>query len=82
MLEVTLGASSNLQVLNFFGGKSTLVVEVHSLELDPTFLVLNKYGAYVKKLEFWYSILENHCYKANSLIVGGDLNFTLSVDEA
>lgn len=70
-----------MRVLNSFSACYVLGFEVHLEELDCSLLILNIYGPYENKFEFWQSLMRKDFTKVSNVIVGGDLNFTLSFEE-
>jgi hypothetical protein len=58
-----------------------LFTELYCKELDRSFLILNLYGAYEGKEFFREKVFSLNVFKPESLIIGGNLNFTLSRDE-
>lgn len=49
--------------------------------LGHTSTILNVYGPYEGKQEFWDRLLSLQCLKTRKLIVGGDINLTLNRGE-
>ena len=70
------GFSRNLHIQNSFSSSFVLGVEVYNFEVDKRFLILNIYGAYDDRLEFWISLLSCGFYKIDNLIFGENMNVT------
>ena len=66
---------------NLWGMESVLGLNFLSLELGETFNIFNIYGPYQDRIPFWDSLLGNSLLKSDSLILGGDMNFTLGQSE-
>ena len=62
---------------NFWGMESVLGINFLSLELGEAFNLFNIYGPYQDRIPFWDSLLSNSLIKSDSVILGGDLNFSL-----
>eukprot|EP01018_Ginkgo_biloba_P018081 Gb_04379 [translate_table: standard] len=54
-----------------------LCTEVYCKGLGMTFTLLNVYGPYEEKQEYWANLLLTEWIKSKKLIIGGDLNLTL-----
>ena len=52
-----------------------------SIDLCAQFNILNIYGPYNNKTEFWDSFKNSGMSKEENLIIGGDLNFTMGAQE-
>jgi hypothetical protein len=42
---------------------------------------MNLYGTYTDRIPFWNDLSNNKIHELRNLILGGDLNFTLSLEE-
>jgi hypothetical protein len=62
---------------NSFFVTSGLVTEVYCKILGYSLCVLNVYGPYEGKQEYWNRLLTSHCIRSKNLVVGGDLNLTM-----
>ena len=60
---------------------SVLSLNFLALELGETFTLFNIYGPYNDRIPFWDSLLGNPLFKGDSVILGGDLNFTMGQSE-
>jgi hypothetical protein len=52
-----------------------------SSKLGAEFTVLNIYGPYSEHVPFWETLLSKYFFEVEALILGGDLNFSLGMDE-
>ena len=66
-----------LKLVGSWGMDSVLCVEVLSVDLGITFKVINIYGPYQNRVPFWDSLFGNPLLCGESLVLGGDLNFSL-----
>ena len=65
------------KLLNSWGMESILGAELLSVDLGTSISVINVYGPYVNQFPFWDSLLQETLLGGDSVVVGGDLNFTL-----
>jgi len=73
--------TSALKVISAWGMESVLGVEVMSVELGISLLVINIYGPYLNRIPFWDSLFHNPMLDGESVVIGGDLNFSLGHSE-
>jgi hypothetical protein len=66
---------------NSWGFEYGLGVNVCSEDLGMELLVINFYGPYQDQALFWESLLNKSFMNFESLILGGDLNFSVGVIE-
>ncbi len=52
-----------------------------SVDLGITIKVINIYGPYLNRVPFWDSLFCNPLLSGDSLVLGGDLNFSLRQNE-
>ena len=72
---------SCMKLVNAWGMKDVLGVEVFSEELGISLTVVNVYGPYLNRAPFWDSLLQNPLVNGDSLVIGGDFNFSLGHNE-
>ena len=65
------------KLINSWGMDSVLGVELLSVDLGTSITVINVYGPYVNRVPLWESLLQEPLLGGDSVVVGGDLNFTL-----
>jgi hypothetical protein len=65
-------------LINCFSIPSGIFIEVFCLELNHSFSALNIYGLYEGKKFSWSKLFGLQCLRLDELIIGGDLNFTVS----
>ena len=70
-----------VKALNLSGMESVLGLNFLALDLGVSFTIFNIYGPYLNRIPFWDALLSNHLIRGDSLILGGDLNFSLGQDE-
>ena len=58
-----------------------LGVDFFSEELGFNLSVINVYGSYLNRAPFWDSLLQNPLVNGDSLVLGGDFNFSLGHNE-
>jgi len=73
--------NSCLKMVSSWGMESVLCVEVLSADLGQTVKVVNIYGPYNNRAPFWEALFENPLLCGDSLVIGGDLNFSLGQSE-
>eukprot|EP01018_Ginkgo_biloba_P032610 Gb_14068 [translate_table: standard] len=71
------GWSQNINLINVFAIHSGLCTEVFCKGLELAFTLLNVYGPYEEKQEFWTNLLSTKWIKFENLIIAGHLNLTL-----
>ena len=70
-----------VKLVSAWGMDSVLGAEFHSEELGFTFPVLNVYGPYLNRGLFWDNLLQHPLVSGDSLVMGGDFNFSLGQNE-
>ena len=70
-----------VKLINSWGSEAVLGVEVFSAELGVSLSVINVYGPYLNRAPFWDSLLHNPMVQGDSVVLGGDLNFSLGHNE-
>jgi hypothetical protein len=55
--------------------------ELHSLQSGKSTCLINVYGPYVNKEDYWEVFLNLDCIKRENVVVGGDHNFILRQGE-
>ena len=70
-----------VKLVNAWGMDSVLGAELHSEELGFSLSVLNVYGPYLNRAPFWDSLLHHPLVNGDSLVMGGDFNFSLGQNE-
>jgi hypothetical protein len=73
--------SPNLKALSTSFFPSGILVELEARDLDAFFNFVNLYGPYVDKKPLWESLDSFKVLSTENLILGGELNFTLSLQE-
>ena len=66
---------------NAWGSEGVLGVEIFSEELGMSLSVVNVYGPYINRVPFWDSLLQNPLVSGDSVVLGGDFNFSLGHNE-
>ena len=56
--------------------ESVLGLHFQALDIQSSFIVLNIYGPYLNKVTFWEDLFSNPLTHNESVIIGGDLNFS------
>lgn len=69
--------SQSVKVTNCWGLESGLGISISVPELEEVFQILNIYGPYQNRVLFWDNLLNKSFMKGSSVIIGGDLNFSL-----
>ena len=72
---------SCVKLVNAWGMNSVLGVELHCDELGFILTVINVYGPYLNRGLFWDDLLKHPLVTGDSLVMGGDLNFSLGHNE-
>ena len=70
-----------VKALNLWGKESVLGINFQALALQTSFIVFNIYGLYLDMIPFWESRFNNPLLRGESVILGGDLNFSLGQAE-
>ena len=70
-----------MRCTNSWGAPSRLGIEISWAEEKLTLNILNIYGPYNNRVEFWETLKNSIIIQKENLIIGGDLNFTLGVHE-
>lgn len=68
-------------LVNSCGSYSCLGVDLFSLEMNSEFILVNIYGPYQNREEFWNHLLSLSLLSHEQIIVGGDLNLSLGASE-
>jgi exonuclease III len=71
----------SIKLLNSWALNSCLGVDIFVEGLGKGIQILNIYGPYLERTPFWESIFKLKLLKADNLILGGDLNFSLGAAE-
>jgi len=66
-----------VKVLNLWGMDSVLGMITSALDLEEVFMIMNIYGPYLDRVSFWEAFFSKNISKGDSVIIGGDLNFSL-----
>jgi len=66
---------------NSWAFSSGLGSSLFSLDLEKEITLLNIYGPYMERLEYWDTIFSSEWFQKGLVIVWGDLNFTLGALE-
>ena len=73
--------NSCVKLANAWGLDYVLGVEIFFEELGITLSVINVYGPYLNRAPFWDSLLHHPLVNGDSLVMGGDFNFSLGQNE-
>ena len=68
----------SITLLSCFNIYSSLCIDILCKGLGIVMIVLNLYGPYEGKQDFWDILLATNCFKVQNLIMGGDLNLILN----
>jgi exonuclease III len=60
---------------------SSISLGVDECALSSSFRIVNIYGPYADKRPFWEGLSNSGILRASNVIIGGDINFTLSLKE-
>jgi hypothetical protein len=60
---------------------SDILIELEFPDMSFSFRVINLYDRYSEKKYFWEGLFESQILSSSNIILGGDLNFTLSLHE-
>ena len=71
-----------MKVLNLWGLESAIGVSCSTLNLGEDFAVCDVYGPYLNRIPLWDSLLNNPLLRGDSVILGGDLNFSIGTKES
>ena len=58
-----------------------LGIEVFSEELGTPLSLVNVYGPFLNRVPFWHSLFQSTLVNGDSVVMGGDLNFSLGHSE-
>ena len=72
---------SVVKMVNSWGRDSVLGVDLFSADLGTILSVINVYGPYSNRVHFWDALFQDPLFRGESVVVGGDLNFTLGQTE-
>ena len=73
--------NSRVKLINSWGSEVVLGVEIFSKELGISLSVVNVYGPYNNRVPFWDSLLQIPLVNGDSVVMGGDFNFSLGHNE-
>jgi len=73
--------SRTIKCGNVWGMESAIGCTLSSLGLGEEITLLNIYGPYQDRIPFWENLFSKACLKDSSVIIGGDLNFSLGQSE-
>ena len=73
---------SSIRCTNTWGSTLGLGTQICWAEANLTLTILNIYGMYSNRVDFWDSFKNSRMSKEENLIIGGDLNFTLGANES
>ena len=71
----------SISLTNAWGLNSVLGVDLKSVELGFSVTVFNVYGPYLNRVPFWDGLFQHSFMNRESVIIGGDLNFSLGHSE-
>ena len=67
----------SIKVVSLWGMELVLGLKLQALDLQTTFIAINIYGPYLNRVPFWEGLFNNPLLCGESVILGGDLNFSL-----
>eukprot|EP00253_Pinus_taeda_P032607 PITA_32607 len=70
------------EILNFFGGRNFIGLDIISHQIGRTIRLINIYGPCTNRANFWRHLLEYEIFNADNILLGGDLNFSLGFCES
>ena len=70
-----------VKLINSWGSEGVLGVEVFSADLGLSLTAINVYGPYLNRAPFWDSLFQNPLVSGDSVVMGGDFNFSLGHNE-
>jgi len=70
-----------VKIENVWGMDSVLGCSFFSSDTGEEITLLNIYGPYQDRIPFWEKVFSLECLKNDSVIIGGDLNFSLGHSE-
>ena len=70
-----------VRMINSWGAEAVLGVELFCADLGISLTVINVYGPYNNRAQFWDSLFQNPLVNGDSVVLGGDLNFSLGHNE-
>jgi exonuclease III len=73
--------SKTVKILNSWGLDSCLGIELISVDLGMELHIFNIYGPYQDRVIFWEDLFNKSLLGGNSIILGGDFNFSLGLAE-
>eukprot|EP00253_Pinus_taeda_P010711 PITA_10711 len=80
---LAIGVKDGRMLINsFWGMDHVLGMEIFSPDMGVSLLMLNIYGPCQGREQFWNNLLSKELIKNRSLILGGDLNFSIGNAEA
>ena len=68
-------------VFDVFSSVAGMIMQGKTVNGDQTLKVVNCYGPYQNRLPFWNQVKAGGLLQEKGLILGGDLNFTVSARE-
>jgi hypothetical protein len=75
------GWSQDFQALSSFSVRSSISVKLKHKNSDLAFFIVNIYGLYSDRAPFWEELSFASVFSDPLLVVGGNLDFTLSLRE-
>eukprot|EP00253_Pinus_taeda_P016616 PITA_16616 len=72
----------SIRICNVWGSSGHLGAHIYSSELDIELRIIKIYGPCHNREEFWNRILDSHILQKDKLVLGGDLNFSISFAES
>eukprot|EP00253_Pinus_taeda_P033361 PITA_33361 len=80
---LAIGVKDGRMLINsFWGMDHALGMEISSPDMGVSLLMLNIYGPCQGREQYWNNLLSKYLIKNRSLILGGDLNFSIGNAEA
>ena len=78
----TLTSSSLvLKMISIQKFETTVGIELEDSETGKKYMILNVYGPFYDRKTFWEKLKDSGALEFQNLILGGDLNLTLSSNE-
>jgi exonuclease III len=75
------GWSSDFKALSSSSALSSISVKLKHKDYDFSFTAINIYGPYSDRVQFWENLKSAGVFSDPLTVIGGDLNFTLSLRE-
>jgi hypothetical protein len=75
------GWSSDFKALSSSSTLSSILVNLKHKDYDFSFSAINIYGPYSDRVQFWENLKSAGVFNDPLMVIGGDLNFTLSLRE-